>query len=249
MKISVITCTYDSERHLRQCVASVLCQNYRDIEYIFVDGGSTDKTLEIIRSTPINYKLVEGINTGISAAMNAGLRAATGDVIAHLHSDDYYLNEHVLSLVAETLRESGRDWLFGRIMLDRDGKLEPEPYLAPAYSYKRLLKGNFIPHPATFVKKALFEKAGYFSENIKYAMDYDMWLRLGKLSEPLQLSESLTAFRLHDGSLTSANQLAALQDDFNVRMRHVGWAPVDLIYHVAHYVVRKARIKRRLLSE
>src|SRR5437764_4865797 len=101
MMFSIITCTWNSEPYLAQSIASVLAQDYPDIEYIFVDGGSTDGTLERIRSIPRPVRLIENVRGGVSRAMNRSLAAATGDVVAHLHSDDYYLRPDALSLVAE----------------------------------------------------------------------------------------------------------------------------------------------------
>jgi len=107
MKFSIITCTWNSEPHLAQSIASVLAQDYSNFEYIFVDGGSTDGTLERIRSIPRPVRLIENVRGGVPVAMNRGLAAASGDVIAHLHSDDYYLHPHVLSRVAEAMKRTG----------------------------------------------------------------------------------------------------------------------------------------------
>jgi glycosyltransferase involved in cell wall biosynthesis len=118
MKFSVVTCTWNSEPYLAQSIASVLVQDYPDIEYIFVDGGSTDGTLERIRSIPRPLRLIENVRGGISRAMNQGIAAASGEVIAHLHSDDYYLHPHVLSRVAEALTRTARGWAIGGIVVD-----------------------------------------------------------------------------------------------------------------------------------
>ena len=178
LKISIVTCTWNSEPYLQQSIESVLSQDYPDIEQIFVDGGSTDGSLERIQSLSGNVKYVTGITGGISHAMNVGIKMARGDVVAHLHSDDYYAHPKVLSHVAKVVQETGAEWLFGRCLSDIDGQLFPEGYAIPEYSYRSLLKGNFIPHPATFVKKELFERAGVFDTSIRYAMDYDLWFAL-----------------------------------------------------------------------
>lgn len=240
---SIITCTWNSEPWLQASIDSVLAQDYPGIEIIFVDGGSTDGTLERIRALPRPYRLVEGVRGGISRAMNAGLAVATGDVVAHLHSDDYYLSSDVLSTVARHL-EGGAGWLFGRTMTDLGGRLVPEDYVAPRFSHARLLRGNFIPHPATFVRRELMLRAGGFDENLKYAMDYDLWLKLARLAEPVQLDCPFAAFREHDGSLSTRERVAAMEEDFRVRLAHAGKPRLATLMHTARYHVRRLRALR-----
>jgi glycosyltransferase involved in cell wall biosynthesis len=242
LTFSIITCTWNSASYLDQSIASVLAQDYPHIEYIFVDGGSTDSTLKKIHALQRPYRLIENIRGGISNAMNEGARAATGDVIAHLHSDDYYLKPTVLSTVARHLESTGRKWLFGRIVNDIDGTLHPEKFVCPRYSHSRLLASNFIPHPATFVRRELFEKVGGFNTNLKYAMDYDLWLRLAYYGDPVQLDEPLAAFREHEGSLSTRDQLPAFEEDYRVRLSHAGINPLARTLHFARYLVRRHRL-------
>lgn len=246
LTFSVITCTWNSSAYLAESIASVLAQDYPNIEYIFVDGGSSDDTLDQIRALQRPYQLLENVRGGVSRAMNEGLRVASGDVVAHLHSDDYYLKPEVLSTVAAHLETSGRNWLFGRTCPIVDGVLGSEGYVAPRYSYAKLLKGNFIPHPATFVRREFMEQAGGFDTNLKYAMDYDLWLKLGQMGEPVQLDEPLTAFREHEDSLSSssATRLAAMAEDMRVRLSYAGKNPLERAEHYARYVVRRQRAIR-----
>jgi glycosyltransferase involved in cell wall biosynthesis len=250
MKFSIVTCTWNSEPYLAESIQSVLAQDHPDVEYVFVDGGSTDGTVERIRSIPRDVVFVTGVRGGISRAMNEGIRLATGDVVAHLHSDDYYLHPHVLSDVAAAFARTGAGWVFGRNKRDVGGRLVDERWQPPRYSYRQLLKRNFIPHEATFVRRELFERVGGFSEHWKYGMDYDMWLRLGRVAEPVQLDDCLAAFREHGGSLSSAmassNPMAGFNEDFRIRMTHAGRTPWSWAYHGLHYVVRYRRMVRGL---
>lgn len=244
LTFTVITCTWNSVAYLRESIASMLAQDHTGIEYIFVDGGSTDGTLEQIRALRRPYRLLENVRGGVSRAMNEGLHAATGDVIAYLHSDDYYLRPDVLSTVARHLETSRRGWLFGRTKTRIGDALLADDFVAPRFSYAQLLRGNFIPHPATFVRRDLMLRAGGFSTDLKYAMDYDLWLRLAKMAEPVQLDEALTAFREHEGSLSSSSRtrLAAMAEDFRVRRAYAGSNPIEQIGHYARYFVRRQRV-------
>jgi len=244
ISFSVITCTWNSANYLSESIASVLAQDYPHIEYIFVDGGSTDGTLEQIRMLQRPYRLLGNVRGGVSRAMNEGLRVATGDVIAYLHSDDYYLQPDVLSRVARHFESSGKKWLFGRTMSLVEGKLQADNYVAPRFSYENLLRGNFIPHPATFVRRELMLRAGGFNTSLKYAMDYDLWLKLAMMGDPVQLDEALTVFREHEGSLSSSSRtrLAAMAEDFRVRLTYAGNNPLSRLVHYARYYVRRQRV-------
>jgi glycosyltransferase involved in cell wall biosynthesis len=238
---SIITCTLNSAHWIKQSIRSVLRQNSVSIDYIFVDGGSTDGTLKKIQSITSPYKLLQRPAAGISDAMNAGIAEATGKIIACLHSDDFYLHANVLATVAERFNTTGCQWLFGRTSTLIDGKLKPENFKAPAYTHQALLKGNFIPHPATFVTHELMQKSGGFNTELRYAMDYDLWLRLSLMANPVQLNFPLTAFREHQGSLSTANRMAALREDLQVRLKYAPQDPLARILHLARFQIRKFR--------
>lgn len=238
---SIITCTLNSAQWIKQSIRSVLRQNLVSIDYIFVDGGSTDGTLKKIQSITSPHKLLHRPAAGISDAMNAGIAEATGKIIACLHSDDFYLHANVLATVAERFNTTSCEWLFGRTSSLIDGKLRPENFKVPTYTRQALLKGNFIPHPATFVSRELMQKTDGFNTELRYAMDYDLWLRLSMLAEPFQLNLPLTAFREHEGSLSTANRMAALREDLQVRLKYAPQDPLARMLHLARFQIRKFR--------
>jgi glycosyltransferase involved in cell wall biosynthesis len=246
MRFSIVICSWNSEPYIAQTIASVLAQTHPSIELVFVDGGSTDGTLERIKAVERPKRVLEGVRGGVGRAMNEGLRAATGDVVAHLHADDYYLHERVLEEAAEVFARTGAQWAFGRAMSDmNDGRLLPEGWQVPRYSYAKLLHSNFIPHQATFVRRSLFEQAGGFDTAYRFAMDYDLWLRLAKLAEPAQVDKHWVAFRRHAGSLTTANYLKSMREDFAVRMKNAGWSPSSVLNHGARFAWRQVRFRTR----
>lgn len=241
-KFTIVTCTRNSLATLPQTIRSVQAQDFKDYEHLFVDGNSTDGTLEYLRSLSGNIRIIEGVTGGISRAMNVGVHEARGDYIAHLHSDDYYVDSNVLETVAQAFKSSGARWLFGRCLYEINGQPMKANHAQKHYSYAVLIIGNIIPHPATFVARSLYAECGDFNPHIRYAMDYDLWLRFGAVAAPLQLDAELAVFRVHDGSLSSANKLDAFEDDYRVRMSHIGKMPWDHLHHWLRYQVRRHRL-------
>lgn len=242
---SIITCTWNSAATLADTLASIGAQTCQDLEHIFVDGGSTDGTLDLLEAYPGNKRVLRDVKGGISRAMNAGIEAAKGEVIAHLHSDDYYCDKEVLARVATHLSASRRDWMFGTIEVLRDGFLVAPHRMVP-FNYFSLAAGRaFIPHPAVFVRKSLFGRVGMFDERLKYAMDIDLWLRLAALSEPATLDRPLAVFRDHAGSVSSANKVKARQEEFQVRRRYFRQAPLAFGIYCLRYLKRMHALRRQ----
>lgn len=223
MKLSVVTVCKNNRVFLPQTIESVLAQDYDDVEYLIVDGGSSDGTVEIIKDYADKSGSIRWISEpdgGISDAMNKGVAMATGDVVAHLHSDDYYAHRGVLSHVASKFKEYPKiRWLTaGLSFAAEDGRVLKEVRVRK-YSYRRLLRGNILLHPATFIRRDAFQKVGGFNEEVRYCMDYDLFLRLGAISDPLSLDEQLAFFRVHTGSLSVSQSEQAYAEEFEVRLK------------------------------
>ena len=243
MTFSIVTCTRNSAATLADTLASVQGQTCRDIEHVFVDGGSRDGTLAMLAACPGNTRLVRDIGGGISRAMNVGIAAASGDIVAHLHGDDYYLAPDVLATVRAVFAHAdaaGRplDWVFGAIQVRQGDRLLP-PQPMPPFSYRAFAAGRAtVPHPAVFVRRSAFARVGVFDENLRYAMDIDLWLRLGLVAEPGVIGRPLAVFRDHPGSVSSSNKRAARREEFAVRRRHAGRAPFSFAIYCLRYMKR-----------
>ena len=220
---SIITCTRNSMATLPATLRSLHEQAGASYEHIFVDGDSSDGTLALLQAQPGDSRILEGVGGGIAAAMNAGIAVARGGIVAHLHSDDYYLHPRVLAQVAQRMAADGSDVLFGRIVSDIDGHHVPEPFAVPRFDPQRLLRRNFIPHPATFIRRSVFERFGVFREDYRLAMDYEFWLRVRNTCRFTQVDEPLAAFRVHAGSASSAHAAASFKEDFRARFEHGPW--------------------------
>jgi glycosyltransferase involved in cell wall biosynthesis len=246
-KFSIVTCTWNSAATLADTLDSLRAQTCQDFEHIVVDGGSLDATLDMVQAYPGRKRVLYEVQGGISRAMNAGIEAARGAIVAHLHADDYYAAPDVLAQVARCFDERAAAWVVGRIQVLRDGRLAPPLPLRP-FSYRAYAAGQAtIPHPAVFVRREWFARVGAFDTALRYAMDIDLWLRLAAVAPPTMLDRTLTIFREHAGSLSSSNKLAARQEEFAVRRRYLRHAPLAFAVYCLRYLkrMRALRASRR----
>jgi len=181
MKVSVITVALNAAETIEATIKSVLSQDYKDIEYIVVDGGSTDGTLDIINKYKNKIaKVISEPDKGIYDAMNKGLKSSTGDILATLNSDDVYADQTTVSRMAEFIQNNGLDAAYGDLIYvdRRDTGLvkrfwQPGRYKRGAFCY-----GWVIPHPTFFCRKGIFERFGYFNDKLQIAADFELMLRL-----------------------------------------------------------------------
>lgn len=189
MKFSIITCTYNSKDYLQRNIDSVKNQTFQDFEHIFIDGNSTDGTVDIINmyknEYPDKVKLYQFKPKGISNAMNQGIRLASGEYLNHLHSDDCLYDTTILEKIAKFITERNNpDWIYGKALFKNmeNGNSMIIPHRSiyrSTYHYLMLLI-NYVPHQSVFLRKQIFEKYGYFDETFRNFMDYEYWLRLTK---------------------------------------------------------------------
>jgi len=182
MKISIITSVYNNKETIKDAIESVVNQIYKDIEYIVIDGASSDGTIDIIKS----YKdkittFVSERDKGIYDGLNKGVSLATGDIIAFLHSDDLYANDAVVQMIAdEFLKDSSLDGVYGDLIYTpKDDTSKVLRYWKSREFDMGLLKKGWMPaHPTFFVKREVYEKYGRFDLGFKIAGDYDFMLRV-----------------------------------------------------------------------
>jgi len=237
-RFSIVTCTWNSAATLGDTLASLQAQTWRDFEHIFVDGGSRDGTLDLLAAYDADKRILHDVGGGISRAMNRGIEAARGDIVAHLHADDYYANPDVLAQVAHAFDTTAAAWIIGKIQVLRDGRLLP-PYPQRPFSYAAYAAGEAaIPHPAVFVRREWFGRVGGFDPRLRYAMDIDLWLRLAAATPPAQLDATLAVFREHAGSISTSNKLRAREEEFRVRKRHAHRAPLAFAVYCMRYLKR-----------
>ncbi len=180
LKVSIITVCYNSSETIESTIQSVLEQDYQNIEYIIVDGKSTDTTLQIIdKYKPEITKIISEKDDGIYYAINKGIGIATGDIIAVLHADDFYSNPQVISKVVKKIEEENADTIYGDLQyVDReDTSFVKRNWKSGEYKDGLFLKGWMPPHPTFFVRKTCYEKYGKFNTILRSAADYELMLR------------------------------------------------------------------------
>lgn len=195
--VSIITVTFNSERYLEETIKSVIGQDYPPVEYIIVDGGSTDSTISIIKKYDDKIsKWVSEPDEGISDAMNKGIRMSSGDIVGILHSDDFYADPTVLGRVAGVFSNSPHikalygiqdyiDPVTGKILLTWGRDTDPS----------EIKKRMYIPHPTLFVRRKVYDEIGLFSLDYRIAMDYEFAIRLTKYTRPHFLNYKIACMR------------------------------------------------------
>jgi len=212
--ISIVTCTYNSEKYLEKALRSVEKQTYKNIEHIFNDSYSTDSTLEIIKKyTEKNkdhypIKFIQSPPKGVANALNVATKEATGNIIHYLHADDYYYKKDSLEKVAKCfIKDSNLVWLTGNCLVEVKGRriTIPVTHFLKANPQKAISVMNIISHENTFVKTEVIEKYGGFNEKEKCTVEYSLWLRLIKDHMPLILNDEFTVFIIHKGSTSTGS--------------------------------------------
>jgi len=206
-RISIITPSYNQGQYLEQTIRSVLGQQYPNLEYIVIDGGSTDSSVELIRkySSGISYWVSEP-DCGQTDALQKGFRMATGEIAAWINSDDYY-EKDIFYKVAGLYKDMDFSFLCGTCrMIDQDGRLLQQLH-TKKISYQTLIrywKPHFCPpQPSIFFKRAVLEVLD-FDISLKYAMDYDLWLKASRKYEFCHITDNLSFYRVHADSKTGS---------------------------------------------
>lgn len=179
-KISIITVCYNSEKTIEDTILSVINQTYDNIEYIIIDGLSTDNTLEIVNKYQDKItKVVSEKDAGLYDAINKGIRLATGEIIANLNSDDFYIDNNVITDVIAKIEEEKADTLYADLYYvdSTDTNKIVRNWISGAYQKGLFFKGWMPPHPTFFVRKSVYVNYGKFNLELKSAADYEIMLR------------------------------------------------------------------------
>lgn len=240
-RISVITPSYNQARFIEQTIQSVLSQNYPHLEYLIIDGGSTDGTLDILRRYNDHLTWISEQDSGQTNAINKGLRMASGEIVAYLNADDLY-EPDTLFLVGKYFNSnSDAMCVTGQCQnIDEKGKIIRrgvswyKNFWLRVGNYSVLQVLNFIAQPATFWRRCILEQIGYLDERLHYTMDYEYWLRIGKHYPIHRLHRPLAQFRIHSNSKSGQTSTDQFNEELLVAMCYGKGLPILL--HKLHRI-------------
>jgi glycosyltransferase involved in cell wall biosynthesis len=205
--VSIITVCFNSEETIRDTIESVLSQDYPSIEYLLIDGGSSDQTLSIIKEYEDRISIiVSEQDCGIYDAMNKGIALASGEIIGMLNSDDIYMNTHVVSELIEKMQLEKADSVFADLVIVDPVDLNKvlRYYDSSYFSPKKFRFGWMPAHPTFFVKKSLYDKVGPYSLEYKISADYEMLIRLLWVEKATYAYVKKPIVRMRQGGLSTS---------------------------------------------
>jgi glycosyltransferase involved in cell wall biosynthesis len=223
-KVSIITPSFNQGKFLEASICSVLEQNYPNIEYIIVDGGSQDESVEVIKKYQDRLAWwVSEKDKGHADALNKGFSRATGEILAWLNSDDIYFPNAISEVVAVLTSHPEVGMVYGDAELIDDAGMTVGQFGSKQTSYRKMLRGSVhIPQATTFFRADLWRQVGPLDLSLFYSFDYDLWVRLAKVSRLLYVPKPWAKFRIHGAGKTIVNDDRCYPDMLRVLEREGG---------------------------
>ena len=244
MKITVVTPSYNQGKYIKRTIESVLTQEVNDLEYIVMDGGSTDETISILKEYGDKIIWKSEKDKGQTDAVNKGIREAHGEIIGWLNSDDIYYPGAIKKVMQIFEEKPDVNVVYGNANHIREDDSFIEEYYTEDFDYERLKDICFICQPSLFFRKKLVEKYGYLDDSLQYCMDYDYWLRLGKGERFYRLNELIAGSRLYEDNKTLGARRKVHEEMLAMQEKNLGKASEKWIYNLAHVIVDEMGIPR-----
>jgi glycosyltransferase involved in cell wall biosynthesis len=253
--ISIITPSFNQASFIDRTIRSVLDQNYPRLEYIVVDGGSQDGTIDILKKYEHRLKWISEKDEGQADAINKGMTMASGDIIAYLNSDDIYEPDALWRVAEYFAAHPQAIWLTGRCQIidEKDSEIRGmitayKNFLLRHYSYGMLLVTNPISQPATFWRREIVREFGLFDKNEHLVMDYEYWLRIGRRYSPGILDEYLARFRVHGRAKTVSTNFSNFKQELAVAKKYSRSKAVRVLHYANYAIIVTAYVSMSLLS-
>jgi glycosyltransferase involved in cell wall biosynthesis len=228
--VSIVTPCLNAASYLEQAIESVLAQDYPRIEYIVMDGGSTDGTLDILRRYEGRLRWISERDRGTPDAINRGFRLTKGEIFTYLNADDMYLPNAVSAAVRAFREHPDAAVIYGGAWwVDEIGQ-RIAPY--PVHDFDRTLLARecYICQPAAFLRREAFENAGGMDPDLNLTFDYELWMRLSRVHEFRRIEEDLALSRMHRTNKSLGQRREVFRETFRVMRRHYSYIPFQWVY-------------------
>ena len=252
-KISIITPSYNQGKYIESTIKSVLAQDYPNFEHIIIDGGSTDNTIQVIKKYP-HLKWISEKDNGQSDAFNKGLKMSTGEIIGWINSDDFY-KPNIFDSVVKAIDENV-DWIIGNICLLDEVAKTKQWIKSPEITLRSLQRNpHIVRQQGAFFKKSTLVRVHGLDPKLELAMDYDLWLKLVKVSTPTMIDSDFAYFRLHAIQKTTGKNRVIQAIHLNKIMREHHspfvfrfYVLLSGYYGYLKYIIKKILIRLKLLD-
>lgn len=230
--VTIITPSFNQGEFIEDTIKSVLAQDYTNIEYIVLDGASTDNTLDVLKKYEDKIQWKSKKDKGQSYAIEKGFKWSDGEIIIWLNSDDTLTPGAVTRAVKEFEADDELAFIYGKShYIDAQGNLLDD-YPVEPFNMDRLSKFNFISQPSVFMKKKYYENIGGIDTNLNYVFDYDLWIRLSRKYKVKFIEEFLSNYRLHEDSKT-VSPIHAIKNSgelLRTVLKHYKHAPPNRVF-------------------
>lgn len=219
MKVTIITTTYNSQKTLRSTLNSVASQNYKNIEHIIVDGGSTDQTVKILKEYNFKNKKIFKDIKGIYNAINFGIKRSSGDLISILNSDDIFYNNHIIDQVVRIAKKNkNKKIILGNLSYFKnfDYYKVLRHYSCKNFKTSDMKYGLMPPHPSSFVPKTIYQSVGYYGKNFRIAGDFDFFLRAFLIYKIKYIKVNKEFIKMRIGGISSKNIFSIITSTYEI---------------------------------
>lgn len=218
MKVSIITVCYNSESTIEDTIKSVASQDYENIEYIIIDGGSTDNTNDIVKKYANNVDIyVSEKDDGLYDAMNKGVSLATGDIIGILNSDDFFMSQSSVSELISGFNHPNIDAVYSDLIYVDENNTDKVTRLYSSKPFRKsLIKfGIMLPHPTFYAKKSVYDKCGSYKLNYRVAADFEFIARCVSKGITLNRVPKITV-KMREGGISSSGLMWRVHQNFEI---------------------------------
>jgi glycosyltransferase involved in cell wall biosynthesis len=243
-KISIVTPSLNQGQFIEETIRSVFLQGYPDLEYIIIDGGSNDGSVDIIKKYEKWLTCwVSEPDRGQSHAINKGFNLSKGEIVAWINSDDLYLPDAFNHVSRFFIKNQQVHMVYGfcRVIDEKDIDTS-RLYVPPDFNLDRLVqKGVDIPQPSVFFKRNVFEKVGGINEALHYSMDYDLWIKIGMSYKVEKFDIPLSCFRKHSQQKTYRANPVQYRENLRIRARY---GSLKQKYHYIRHLIYETTLRK-----